>query len=298
MLAPRSVSHGTFGVFAPSSPFTDERFAKGIAALENLGFKVRVHPQTHEKRGFLAGTDDARLAALHDLLEDDRVDAIIAARGGYGMHRIVDRVDYALVKRAQKPIVGFSDVCALHSAILKHSGLIAIHGPVITQLGELHDRDRDVFVRVLAGESKGLTYEADKDPIRRGKASGTLIGGCLAVLVPLVGSPYLHLPKDAILLLEDVGEAPYRIDRMLTHLHLAGVLERLRGVVLGDFTNCDAPRDGEQTIDDVLRDRFEDLGVPVLGGFPFGHGKRNHAIPLGAKATLDADARTLTIDSL
>src|SRR5262249_44630457 len=115
MLAPNSVATGsTIGVFAPSSPFTDDRFTRGIAALEALGFKVRVHPQTHERNGFLAGDDDRRLSALHDLLKDDRVDAIFCARGGYGMHRIVDRVDFELVKRAQKPIVGFSDVIALH----------------------------------------------------------------------------------------------------------------------------------------------------------------------------------------
>jgi muramoyltetrapeptide carboxypeptidase len=297
MLAPRGFTAGTIGVFAPSSPFTDERFARGLMALESLGFEVKVHPQTHDTRGFLAGTDEARTQALHDLLKDSAVGAIVAARGGYGVHRIIDRVEYDLVKRSRKPIVGFSDICALHSAIQKHAGLISIHGPVVTQLGELADRDRAAFVRALSGDLAGMRYQSDRDPIKGGKATGTLIGGCLAVMVPLVGSPYLFLPKDPILLLEDVGEMPYRVDRMLTHLHLAGILKKLRGVVLGDFVNCEAQKSGEQTIDEVLAERLEDLGVPVLGGFPFGHGKRNEAVPLGAKVTLDADAKTLTVES-
>jgi muramoyltetrapeptide carboxypeptidase len=296
MRPPKTVATGSIGVFAPSSPFTDERFNKGISALEGLGFSVRVHPQAREKLGFLAGTDAARVAALHELLADDSIDAIFAARGGYGMHRIADKVDYGLIARARKPIVGFSDVCALHAGVQRYSELISIHGPVVTQLGELGEADRRALKDALSSPDRGLRYQADGPAITGGKASGTLTGGCLAVIVALVGTPYLFLPEDAILLLEDVGEATYRIDRMLTHLHLAGVLRAVRGVALGDFIDCNPQRDGEQSIHDVLSERLGRLGVPVLAGLPFGHGRRNQAIPLGAKVTLDADRGTLSVD--
>lgn len=293
---PRGVAPGDMlGVFAPSSPFQDERFERGLTALRALGYGVHVHPQVHRRHGFLAGTDAERLAAFHELLADDAIAGVIAARGGYGLHRIIAEVDADLVRRSRKPIVGFSDITALHGVIQARAGLVSIHGPVVTQLGTLPEADRARLVQVLAGAWDGLTYHADRPAISGGRATGTLVGGCLAVLVAMVGTPHLFVPDDAILLLEDVGEAPYRIDRMLTHLRLAGVLGGVRAVALGDFAECDPPRPGEQTVDEVLAERLGDLGVPVLAGLPIGHGPRNHAIPLGARATVDAEARTLTV---
>jgi muramoyltetrapeptide carboxypeptidase len=296
MLSPHRVSTGTIGVFAPASPFDADRFARGIATLEKLGFRTQSHPQVTARNGFLAGSDAERLAALHDLLRAPEIDAIIAARGGYGVHRFVEHVDFDLVASAQKPIIGFSDVIALHSAVQKRASLISLHGPVVTQLGELADVDHDVFRRVLAGDWRAMTIEADGPVIASGRVTGTLVGGCLSVITPLVGSDLLFLPDDAILLLEDVSEAPYRIDRMLTHLRLAGVLRRVRGVVVGDFVGCAPPRADEQTVDQVLAERLGDLGVPVLAGFPIGHGKRNRTVPLGAKVTLDTARRVLTFE--
>lgn len=296
MLAPRAARAGTIGVFAPSSPFPSDRFEAGVALLSRLGFGSHLHPQLASKRGFLAGTDDERVSALHDLLRDPRIDVVMAARGGYGALRFIDRIDADLVRTTRKPIVGFSDLTALHSAIQQRASVISIHGPVVTQLADLGEGDLDVLRRVLSGEWTGLEYAADGNAITGGCARGRLTGGCLSMIAHLVGSGLLYLPRGAILLIEEVGEAPYRVDRMLTHLRLAGVLNQVGGIALGDFIGCHAPREGEQTVDDVLRDRLHDLGVPVLTGLPFGHGRRNLAIPLGTIVTLDADRGRLVLE--
>lgn len=293
---PRFVGPGaTVGVIAPASPFPAERFAAGVAALEGLGFAVTVHPSAYAVDGYLAGDDATRIQALHDALQDPSIDVIWAARGGYGLHRIVDRIDVALLARAAKPIVGFSDVCALHALAQGGADLISIHGPVVTQLGELDTATAQQVARVLAGDWAELVYEGEGPAYHGGRATGPLLGGCLSVVAPLIGSPYLPSWDGAILLLEDVGEATYRIDRLLTHLRLSGALQRVAGVALGEFVGCAPRKDGEPTVDVVLRERLVDLGVPVLQGLPFGHGRKNLAVPLGARVELDADRGRLTV---
>lgn len=294
MQAPRPVRGGTCGIFAPSSPFPPERFEAGKAVITRLGLSIHEHPQVHQSAGYLAGSDEARLAALHDLLDDPGIDVIWAARGGYGLHRLADRIDRQRLLRANKPIVGFSDICVLH-ALLQRQDQLSVHGPVVTQLADLGDSTLESLRAVLAGELDGLTYAADGEVVTPGAAEGRLIGGCLSVLAPLVGTPFLPSFDGAILLLEDVGEATYRIDRLLTHLRLAGLLSRVAGVALGDFAGCLPRREGEATIAEVVRDRLGDLGVPVLSGLPFGHGQRNLAVPLGARVRLDASARRLEV---
>lgn len=283
---------GTLGVFAPSSPFPTERFEAGREVLERLGFSLLVHPQVEMRRGFLAGDDDARARAFLDLMEDDRVDGVIAARGGYGAHRILERIDFQQAAASRKPVIGFSDVCAVHAGLGK-AGLGGIHGPVVTQLADLGPHDHAHLVSLLTSPSP-FTMEAEATVVT-GTASGPLAGGCLSVLAPMVGTPFWFLPEGAILVLEDVGEAPYRIDRLLTQLLLAGVLDRIAGVAVGDMVGCRPQREGEQTVEEVLSERLRRLGVPVVRGLPFGHGQRNLALPLGAQATLDAGARKLVV---
>ncbi len=287
----------TVGVIAPASPFPPERFAAGLTALESLGYAARVHPHTYAVDGYLAGDDALRVEALHAALDDPEVDVVWAARGGYGVHRILDRIDPDRIAAAAKPIVGFSDICALHALSHAKAGLATIHGPVVTQLGDLDEATRAWTARVLTGEWDELVYEAEPegDVIRGGRAGGTLLGGCLSVIAPLIGSPYLPPLEGAILLLEDVSEATYRIDRLLTHLRLAGVLARVAGVAVGEFVGCAPRKDGEPTVDVVLRERLADLGVPVLQGLPFGHGRKNLAVPLGVRVELDADRGRLTV---
>lgn len=283
------------GVFAPSSPFNDERFHRGLDRLRTFGVEPVLHPQLEEKRGYLAGSDRARIDAFHDLISDSRVDALIAARGGYGAHRIIEAIDFDRVQRSNKPLIGFSDVCAIHSALLSRLGRTGIHGPVVTQLGELPEGDVAALIELLVDPAKPSILEAAKPSICGGTASGVLVGGCLSVITPMIGSELLFVPAGSILLLEDVGEAPYRVDRLLTHLRLSGVLARVAGVALGEFVGCNPQRENEQTVDDVLQDRLGDLGIPVLSGLPIGHGKRNYPVTLGKNATIDAEARTLAI---
>lgn len=282
-------------MFAPSSPFQNERFDAGLARLEAAGFEVVVHPQARARQGYLAGSDDTRLAALHALVDDPQIDGIIAARGGYGAHRYVARLDFARIRQSRKALIGFSDVTALHSAIQARAALTSIHGPVVTQLGDLPEADLAGLTALLENPAARFELVSVDEPLVGGRATGILTGGCLSVLAPLIGTDLLFVPDGAILLLEDVGEATYRIDRLLTQLRLGHVLDRVAGVVLGDFTRCEPQRPGEQTLRDVLSDRLGDLGVPVLSGLPIGHGARNHAVLLGAEVTLDATGRRLLV---
>ncbi|MCC7380900.1 MAG: LD-carboxypeptidase [Deltaproteobacteria bacterium] len=282
------------GLFAASSPFPEDRYRRGAEVLTALGFDLVEHPHLFDAHGYLAGHDRQRLAQLHDLLDDPSIDALWAVRGGYGLHRIVDQVDVTRLARAEKAIVGFSDVVALHALAQAKADLITIHGPVVTQLGELGPEDRQRVAAIVGGQLQ-QRYAADGPVIHGGIAEGPLLGGCLSVIAPLLGTGILPRFEGAILLLEDIGEATYRIDRLLTHLRLSGLLSAVAGVALGDFVACEPRKDGEQTITEVLADRLGDLGVPVLAGLPIGHGARNAAVPLGARARLDATAKQLQI---
>lgn len=284
------------GVFAPSGPVPLDRFEAGCEVLTRLGFTLQIHPQTYLRDGYLAGSDAARLAAFWDLAEDPEVGAIIAARGGYGAHRWVDQLDLNRLARTRATLVGFSDVCALHAAY-QRAGLESVHGPVVTQLADLGPKDHAHLATLLRSPQTGFTLSSEGPALSPGRCEGPLVGGCLAVLTPLVGSPLLYVPDGAILLLEDVGELTYRVDRALTHLHLAGVLQRVAGVALGDFVGCEAARPHEPDIMDVLRERLFGLGVPVLAGLPFGHGAQNRALTLGRRAMLDTETRRLDVSA-
>lgn len=280
------------GVFAPSSPVDPSRLEAGLEVLRGLGYRVHLHPQVREHTGFLAGSDASRAKALFELLENPAVDGIIAARGGYGAHRLLSDFDALRAATARKPLVGFSDVVVLHHA-LQGAGLTSVHGPVVTQLADLDPSDHAHLAKVLGGSTEPFALTADGPELVPGRATGPLVGGCLAVIAALVGTPHLFVPRGSILLLEDVGEAPYRLDRMLTHLRLSGVFDRVAGVALGDFADCRAPPSGGPGAAEVLEERLAPLGVPVLAGFPVGHGTRNRALPLGRNATLDTSAGQL-----
>lgn len=280
------------GILAPASPFPADRFEAGLNVLRQLGFQPVIHYQAYARTGFLAGSDAERLNALYDLLADPSIDAVMAARGGYGVHRLLEHLDLSRLKAAPKPVIGFSDVTALH-AVWAQLGRASIHGPVVTQLADLPPADQAIFAQTLSGP-QAATYQG-QNTIQKGRAQGVLFGGCLSVLVPLLGTPFFPSLAGKILLLEDIGEAPYRIDRMLTQLRLSGALGQVAGIAVGELVKCDPPRAGEPTAVQVLAERTADLGVPVVYGLPFGHGQTNQAIWLGAQVELDAEARTLTV---
>src|SRR5438067_115365 len=244
--------------------------------------------------GYLAGSDGDRLADLNAALTDDDIDAVWSVRGGYGALRIIDNVDYAALRRRPKPIIGFSDVTALHAAIATRCEVVSFHGP--TARAELTSFSRSSLQRAMQGEDP-CGDAADASTIRSGRARGRLVGGNLALLCALAGTPYEPDYRDAILVLEDVNEAVYRIDRMLTQLRLAGRLSECRGIVFGQFTDIPtAASDGStRPLDDVLREVVSALEVPSIAGAPIGHVADQWTVPLGAIAELDAESRTLRI---
>ena len=278
------------GIFAPSSSFPEERYQNGLSKLESMGFKIFEPNGLREKTGYLAGSDDHRVNLFHDLLENDEIDCIWAARGGYGLHRIIDKIDVGKLNASQKLIVGFSDICALHALIQNQTDKLSIHGPVITQLANFDDSQLRQVENVVRNKWSTLTYRSDEPAIVPGKCEGMLVGGCLSVITPLLGTAYMPPLDKSILLLEDVGETVYRVDRLLQHLRLAGVFERVRGIALGDFYGCKPRNDDEPDMKTLLNEIMGGLSVPVLSGLPFGHGAVNEAIPLGAPAIMEATA--------
>lgn len=275
-------------VIAPSSPFSAAELERGLGILRER-YRVTHRPDLGERRGYLAGDDARRFVELEEALADPDVDAIVPVRGGYGATRLLRGLVPENVRAANKLLVGFSDITALH-ALWARAGLRSIHGPMVAALA----RAESVEVERWMAAVEGAPPEAIEGlrPLVGGVAEGPLLGGNLAVLAALVGTPHAPPIDGAILFLEDVGEAPYRVDRMLTTLHEAGWLARVAGVVLGSFTAC-TPRDDGVTVDEVLTERLSDLCVPVVAGLEAGHRRNNLELPLGASVRIDASAGAL-----
>lgn len=288
---PRLSPGGLLQVIAASSPFDVDAFHAGVARLSER-YQVRYDPGVLEREGFLAGSDDRRAAELIAALDDPAVQAIVPARGGYGATRILERIEPARVRRANKLLVGFSDVTALH-ALWARAGLGSIHGRMVASVGLAEPARVERWMRAVEGAP--MAPFTGLETVTPGIASGRLAGGNLAVLCALCGTPHAPPMEGAVLFLEDVAERPYRVDRMLTTLQQAGWLARVAGVVLGAFTDAAPGPDGVE-VGSVLRERLGTLGVPVAMGLPAGHVDDNHELPLGARVRLDADAGTLALE--
>jgi len=312
LLRPRRLAPGqTIGMVAPSAaPNEPERIRFAIDTLESLGFKVKPGAHLFERDGYLAGSDAARAADLNAMFADDGVDAIWCVRGGYGASRILPLLDYALMQRKPKALIGYSDITALHMAIHRHAGLVTFHGPVAFRaltpysLGELKRVLWAAETPVRLGgpppfeRAEGrVDWENRVARLVAGTARGRLLGGNLCLMSHLCGTPYLPDLRGAILFLEDVEEAYYRIDRMLTQLWLSGALAGVAGVAFGKFTNCDPSAFFVQNrpLEDILAERCRALGVPAVAGIMVGHVEDQTTLPVGCLAELDADAGTLTL---
>ena len=282
---------------APAGPLNGERdLERAKENVRSLGWVPVVGGNVLARAGYLAGNDGARLADLNDALVDDAIDAVWCIRGGYGVMRILETIDYAALRRRPKPVIGYSDITALHAAIATRCDAVSFHGP--TARAELSVFSRESLGRALTGgDPAGLAEGARR--LAPGRARGRLVGGNLAILCALAGTPYAPDYRDAIVVMEDVNEAVYRIDRMLTQLRLTGALGACAGIVFGQFTDIpgDAPEEalGARTLEDVLREVASAVGVPCIAGAPVGHVADQWTLPLGAQAELDADARTLRI---
>lgn len=281
-------------VIAPSGPVFEDAFAPGAAIL-SARYQLRYDPATlFASDGFLAGSDGQRLASLVEALCDPEARAIVMGRGGHGLLRIAGGLDLAVLRKHPKPIVGFSDGTVL-LALAARAGVAAIHGPVVTQLGRLPKEDHLALYALLESAEPRPLLEG-LETLRPGHAIGPLVGGNLEVFSRLLGTPLVPDLDGAILFLEEVGERPYRIDRLLTHLELAGVFAAVSGVVVGDLVACEEPAESRVASPSalaVVRERLGRLKIPVALGAKVGHGGRNLALPYGVRASLDARAGTL-----
>lgn len=283
---------------APGGPVAAEPVERGMAVLAGWGLRPRLARHALGRHGFLAGTDEQRAADLAEAFADPTVRGIVCARGGYGTQRVVDLLDMAAVRRDPKVVCGYSDITALHLALWRGARLATVHGPVAAW-------DDERTPAVSAGSLRRALMEPVPTVLTRspdeagaavlvpGRADGTLLGGNLTVFAASVGTADLPDLTGAILLIEEIGEPPYRVDRLLTQLRRSGVLAGLAGVAVGQFTGC-ADRHGVG-VAQVLGERLGDLGVPVLGGLPLGHGQTPRTVGLGVPAALDAAAGTLTV---
>jgi muramoyltetrapeptide carboxypeptidase len=272
-------------IVAPSGPVPAERYARGAELLRGLGFRVRDEGVIRTPHRYLAASDAERAAQLDAAFADPEVRAIFVGRGGYGAMRLLPALALARAAASDKLLVGFSDVTALHLALFAQGGA-SVHGPVVVRLGEEPPASIDRLFALLAGKP---VAPIPGNTVVPGSAEGPLVGGCLSLTSRLFGTPYLPSLKGCILLIEEVDERPYRIDRMWTHLKLAGVLDGLAGIAIGELTGCDEP-DAGYTAQQVLDELVAALGKPAIAGLPIGHGKTNLAVPHGVRVAIDGGA--------
>jgi muramoyltetrapeptide carboxypeptidase len=289
LIKPRAIDPGaTFGIAAPGGPVDPDKLAAGCEGLRDAGFRVVCREDLTARHGYLAGDDARRAAELMDLVADPAVDAILCARGGYGCDRILDALDPLAFRTARKPLVGFSDITALLLWQRRCAGLSGFHGPMLER-GEEVDADAQTLLwGELCGTAPlpGILSGAGRLP---GVAQGRLTGGNLMLVTASIGTCWEIDTRGAILLVEEVAERPYRIDRMLQQLRGAGKLEGLAGIGTGDLSTCVDERYPRPCAEEVFEELAGRIGVPLVTGLPFGHVRENRAWPLGVRATIDGD---------
>ncbi|MEO9966850.1 MAG: LD-carboxypeptidase [Reichenbachiella sp.] len=310
LIKPKALRKGdTIGLITPASAVTRQAFEKAVENLEDMGFNVRFTENMSVRKGFLAGTDKQRLDDLHLMFEDSSIAGIVCARGGYGSGRLLSDINYELIKANPKVLIGYSDITALLYGIHQKTGLVCFHGPV--GASEYSAFTEKGFEQVLM-KGKAAKFDIPKewekkdDPayqtlrIVAGTAEGALVGGNLSLMCSLMGTPYDIDFTNKIVFIEDVGESPYRVDRMLTQLLNSGKLAQAKGIALGVFNGCETKPDDPDfalstSLENVLKDRFGDLKIPVLYGLPVGHIDDNATLPLGVRAALDVEKASLRL---
>lgn len=293
----------TIGLIAPASPDDPALIAAGIKRLQEHGFNIALGLAAHQKRRYLAGSDAQRGKDINEMFAAPEIHGIICLGGGYGTMRILDLLDYDAIRAHPKVFVGYSDITALHLSITQRTGLVTFHGPMVVpdMSGDLSPYTWDRFYHAVTaatplGPVTNPPQTAPPEFIVPGTARGRLTGGNLSLIAATLGTPYEIDTTGKILCLEEVGEAPYRIDRMLTQLLLAGKLQAAAGVVFAVCADCDAdPASASFTVEEVLRDRLGGLGKPVLSNLYFGHTADKTTLPLGVMAVLDSDLGGLAI---
>jgi muramoyltetrapeptide carboxypeptidase len=306
---------GTIGVPTPSSPYHNRsEVLRGVEWWEANGYRVKLGEGVYARDAWVAGTPEQRARDLEGMFADPEVDVVHCCRGGYGAAQLIPHLDLDRIAEHPKPLVGFSDITALHVALRQGAGLATFYGPGLHGVGEgdtegsaaERDFSRNRLLAVLTGKTTGEVPRDPDDPYVRticsGRATAPLVGGCLWLLMQTMGTPWEVELDGCILFFEDVDLPAWYLDGFLVQLTQAGKLERVAGVVVGEMARCDWPHQGSndfpqvKSVEDVLEERLSPLGVPVLYKLPLGHGNHLATLPLGVAATLDAGARRLTID--
>ncbi len=298
LIKPNRLKKGdTIGLIAPGSALSTAKLHKCINQLENYGFKVKKGKYVGDEYGYLASEDKNRLDDLNAMYRDDEVDAIWCARGGYGCTRLLPNIDYDLIRHNPKALIGYSDITALHQAIYQYAGVVGYHGPVASS--DFNDYTVEQWEEILVNPVDQLSPQNHEDhelkTLVKGMGAGVVMGGNLTLLASMCGTPYQCDFTDKVVFLEDIGEKPYRIDRMLTQLRQSCHLDQASAIVLGIFYDCEAdPDDKSLSLEECLADRIVALGVPTLSGVSIGHIDHQLTVPVGIRAEVDADAQSFT----
>ena len=288
--APRLQPNQTVGIIAPASPVIQSEISEGLKLLESFPLKIKQGEHIFDRSNYLAGPDHDRVSDLHQMFSDPEIKAIFCARGGYGSARLLNKIDFDLIRENPKIIVGFSDLTALLIALYKKTGLVTIHGPTLSDLPK--NKNWPNLSEIITTYHRPRVLFKQGKIINRGKARGILLGGNLSTICSLLDTPFLPSFEGVILFLEEKGESPYRLDRMLTQLLLSGRLDRLSALIIGQIVDC-----GEkEIINSVLQERLGSLSIPVVTGLPVGHGNENISLPLGLPALLDTEKMILEIE--
>lgn len=293
---PRLQKGETIGIISPaSSPDDLSRIEKAVLYFEKNGFRCEVGKNVGKYFGYLAGTDEQRASDFNEMFADKNIKAIICVRGGYGTPRILDKINYSVIKKNPKIFVGYSDITAIHSAIIKKCKLITFAGPMaaVDFWNDVSPYTEEIFWKILTGRGKPGKIKFPENIVLNSsykkKVEGKIIGGNLALIVSLIGTKYFPSLKDKILLLEEIGEKPYRVDRMLNQLRLAGEFNQISAVLLGAFTDCEEEDKDKKSLslDNVIEDYLGARNFPLIKNLPHGHIKNNMTIPIGAKISVN-----------
>jgi muramoyltetrapeptide carboxypeptidase len=306
LLKPHRLQPGDLiGIVTPASQVQAKKLDQGVAYLKTKGYDVILGKHVFDSVGYLAGRDQDRVRDFHFMFENPEIKAIISSRGGYGTPRLLDTINYDLIAKNPKIFVGYSDVTALQLALWKHTGLITFSGPMAAvEMGSGMDPFSEKYLwSILCDDSSADYYPELPDNhlqiINPGKAKGRLLGGCLSLVSSVIGTKHQPDFTGSILILEDIGEQPYRIDRYLSQLKSAGILDQINGAILGQFIDCN-DKEGEPTftLDEIFSDYFDLLSIPVIKNFLYGHVPKKFTIPIGVDVEMDTSRlRVKLLDS-
>jgi muramoyltetrapeptide carboxypeptidase len=297
-------NNSTIGIISPAWIPKDERMQKGFRYLEEKGFKVKKSKNLGKQFGYFAGTDEERLDDLHAMYIDPVIDIILCARGGWGGLRLVDKLNYDLIQKNPKPLVGYSDITTLQLAIYKKTGIPSLSGPMLgveMGMGIIPFTEKHFWGQIQNSDQEYTLELAESggSVINKGSSGGVLLGGCLSLVSHLLGTPYSPDYSGTILFLEDVGEKPYKIDRYFAHLKQSGVFAKINGLILGKFVDCTAEEDEISfNIDELINQYFTDYSYPIIKDFPYGHSELKFTMPLGAHTKLDTKSGEIRFENL